>query len=137
MRPPHEETIEPDAGDHIRVHGSNGWRMWEKLPINATPRYTWKKTWMNHPSSKLDEEKPDIMGLKDGVVIGRAFQLEAIANNDVWFWVLNPPEGVYFWRPIHGSGWEKSMREAACRVEWCHDHLMRALSNFPQYARSR
>jgi hypothetical protein len=129
------ENQTPD--EQIIVNDHNGWRMWERLPIGAKPRYQWKKTWAKHPSAKQDDDKPDITGFKDGVTIGRAFQLEAIANRDVWFWVLYPPEGVYFWRPISGSGWERSMREAACRVEWCHDEMVRSLENFPQYARHR
>ncbi|WP_341486873.1 hypothetical protein [Pararhizobium sp. A13] len=91
---------------------SNGWKMWDVIPAGEQPSYRWHRTW----SGKADD---DFIGFDKELPIGRIFRIDNIQQNDKWFWLLGYP-GSRMRRECPASGWEETMRQAACRVERCY-----------------
>lgn len=106
--------VDPDS--EIRVYGSNGWKMWETIPAGVRPKYRWQDSWSN-------DGPRDLIGFDGTKPIGRVFQIESVVNPDLWFWILYGVESAKRERPKSGSGWERSMLSAVCRVEWCYSQL--------------
>lgn len=90
----------------------NGWKMWEAISVNEQPRYRWRRTW----SGKADD---DFIGFDGDQSLGRIFRIDHIQQRDKWFWLLGYP-GSRLRRECPASGWEQTMRQAACRVERCY-----------------
>lgn len=97
---------------------SNGWQSFESIKCNEKPRYKWRHTW-------ADGSGNDFVGYKSGACLGRIFQIDYTVHNEKWFWLV---EHVALERPEREgrtAGWERSAREAACRVEQSYDAIMR------------
>ncbi|MCV9965686.1 hypothetical protein OIU34_27820 [Pararhizobium sp. BT-229] len=95
---------------------SNGWKMWEVIPAGEEPAYRWQRTW----SGKVDD---DFIGFDNDLSIGRIFHIDHIQQSDKWFWLLGYP-GTRMRREVPASGWEDTMRQAACRVERCYKSVV-------------
>ncbi|MCV9960708.1 hypothetical protein OIU34_02250 [Pararhizobium sp. BT-229] len=95
---------------------SNGWKMWEVIPAGEEPAHRWQRTW----SGKADD---DFIGFDDDLSIGRIFRIDHIQQKEKWFWLLGYL-GVRLMRECPASGWEDTMRQAACRVERCYKSVV-------------
>ncbi len=101
-----------------KVEEFNGWKAYERIGTDEKPRYKWRHTW-------ADRNGNDLVGYKNGACVGRVFKLDYITGDEKWFWLvehipLERPE-----RESRSAGWERSARDAACRVEKCYDAIMR------------
>jgi hypothetical protein len=97
---------------------SNGWQSFESIKSDEKPQYKWRHTW-------ADRNGNDFVGYKDGMCVGRIFQIDYTYQRDKWFWLV---EHVPLERPARecrSAGWEWSAREAACRAEKCYDAIAR------------
>lgn len=109
------QSYTPVAIEHKRECAaslSNGWKMWDVIPAGEQPAYRWQRTW----SGKVDD---DFIGFDNDLSIGRIFRIDHIQQSDKWFWLLGYP-GTRMERQCPASGWEETMRQAACRVEQCY-----------------
>ena len=109
------QTYTPAIIEHQRqcaASQSNGWKMWEAITVVEQPSYRWRRTW----SGNADD---DFIGFDGDQSIGRIFRIDHIQQKDKWFWLLGYP-GSRLRRECPASGWELTMRQAACRVERCY-----------------
>lgn len=100
----------------ISPSAHNGWKMWEIIRTDEHPAYNWKRTWLG----RADD---DFIGFDGAVSIGRVFRIGHIHEKDKWFWLLGYP-GIRLDREGPASGWEETLRAAACRVERCYKSVM-------------
>jgi hypothetical protein len=86
--------------------------MWDVITAGEQSSYRCCRTWSGKAGG-------DFIGSDKELAIGGIFRIDHIQQKDKLFWLLGYP-GSRMPRECPASGWEETMRQAACRVERCY-----------------
>ena len=96
----------------------NGWKSWEMILSDETPRGKWRHAWKEKPGD-------DFIGFHGGACMGRIFKIELTGYEERWYWLVTADGSPR--RGWPAAGYEASARSAACRVERIYFALVRGV----------